>query len=96
MTVYSTESAVMTSEGGTKSSFSPLRMFLRATRPRSPMSTRWIARRCSGSPESTSHLSRNAAFSKDSISQPHGTPAVASRCAGADVDAEAAEARTGI
>uniref|UniRef100_A0A0A9AKH3 Uncharacterized protein n=1 Tax=Arundo donax TaxID=35708 RepID=A0A0A9AKH3_ARUDO len=86
----------MTREGGTKSSFSPLRMFLSATRPRSPTSTRWIARRCSGRPESTSHRSSDAAFSRDSISQPHGTPAAASRCAGADADADAAEARTGM
>jgi hypothetical protein len=83
----------MTREGGTKSSFSPLRMFLRATRPRSPMSTRWMAKRCSGRPESMSHRSSDAALSRDSISQPHGTPAAASRWAGADADA--AEARIG-
>ena len=83
----------MTREGGTKSSFSPLRMFLRATRPRSPMSTRWMARRCSGRPESMSHRSSDAALSRDSISQPHGTPAATSRWAGTDADA--AEARTG-
>jgi hypothetical protein len=83
----------MTREGGTKSSFSPLRMFLRATRPRSPMSTRWMAKRCSGRPESMSHRSNDAALSRDSISQPHGTPAAISRWAGADADA--AEARTG-
>lgn len=86
----------MTREGGTKSSFSPLRMFFSATRPRSPTSTRCIPNLCSGSPESVSHLSSDTALSRDSISQPHGTPAAAaSRCAGADADADAAEARTG-
>jgi hypothetical protein len=59
---------------------------VRATRPRSPTTTFSRASRCSGSPEAVSHRSSDAALSRDSISQPHGTPASASRCAGADAD----------
>lgn len=84
----------MTRVGGTKSSFSPFRTFLSATRPRSPTSTLSRASRCSGSPDAVSHRSSDAALSRDSISQPHGTPATASRCAGADADVDAAAART--
>jgi len=40
-----------------------------------------------------SHRSSDAALSRDSISQPHGTPATASCCAGAEAEADAAEAR---
>lgn len=65
-----TESAAMTSEGGTKSSFSPFLIFLRATRPLSPTSTLCIAIFCSGKPDSDSHRCRADAFSSESTSQP--------------------------
>lgn len=60
----------MTSEGGTKSSFSPFLIFLRATRPLSPTSTLCIAIFCSGKPDWYSHFCSKAAFSRESTSQP--------------------------
>lgn len=68
-----TESAVMTSEGGTKSNFSPFLIFFKATKPLSPTSTFCMAIFWGGRPESDSHLWRASAFCKESISQPHGT-----------------------
>lgn len=64
----------MTSDGGTKRSFSPFLMLLKATSPLSPTSTLSIPIFCGGSPDSVSHLCRVDAFSNESISQPQGTP----------------------
>jgi len=63
----------MTSEGGTKSSFSPFLMFFKATSPLSPTSTLSIPIFCGGSPDSDSHLCRAEEFSSESISQPQAT-----------------------
>lgn len=68
-----TESAVMTRERGTKSSFSPFLIFFNATSPLSPTSTRSISIFWAGRPELDNHLWSAEAFSNDSISHPHGT-----------------------
>lgn len=60
----------MTSEGGTKSSFSPFLIFLSATRPLSPTSTLCMSIFCSGKPDWYSHCCSEAAFSRESTSQP--------------------------
>lgn len=67
-----TESALMTREGGKKSSFSPFLMFLRATNPLSPTSTLSIPIFWGGRPESDNHFCSKAAFSNESTSQPQG------------------------
>lgn len=66
----------MTSEGGTKSSFSPFLIFFKATSPLSPTSTLSMAIFWGGSPESDNHFCRADAFSKESTSQPHGMVSV--------------------
>lgn len=67
-----TESAVMTSEGGTKRSFSPFLTFFKATSPLSPTSTFSMAIFWGGRPDSDNHLCREDAVSSESFSQPHG------------------------
>ena len=72
-TKRSTESEVMTREGGTKSNFSPFLMFFKATKPLSPTSTFSLTIFCGGRPESESHLWSAEEFSSESMSHPHGT-----------------------